>query len=295
MFRGLRIAPMGALLLVAACFAQRTPANPGDLVRIAVDNEIQAAKDPSARFMFRSTKTNPRGTVTKVFVQAKEATAGMVVAYNGKPLTQEQRVAEEARVDRFINNPEEMRKKRKQEQDDADRTSRILRAIPDAFLFEYAGEQPAPPGVGKPGTTLTVLEFRPNPGYQPPSRVEQILTGMEGKALIDPVHKRLASLEGTLFKDVSFGWGLLGHLDKGGHILLQAQNVRDSYWLISRVDLNVTGKILLFKSLTVDTSERFTDVKLVPPDLPFAEAIGMLKKQEPVVAETTAPSAAPSR
>lgn len=261
---------------------------------MAVDNEIQASKDPNARFMFRSTKTTPRGSVTKVYIETREATAGMVVAYNGKPLTAEQRAAEEARVERFIKSPEEMRKKRKQEQEDADRMSRILRALPDAFSFEYDGEQPATPGVGKPGTTLTVLKFRPKSDYQPPSRVEQTLTGMQGTALVDPVRRRLASLDGTLFKDVSFGWGILGHLDKGGRVLLQAQDVRDPYWLISRIDLNVTGKILLFKSLAVSTSERFTDMKLVPSDLSFADAVEMLKKQEPVLAEETAPARGPS-
>lgn len=264
-------------------------------MRAAVDNEIQASKDPNARFMFRSTKTTPRGTVTKVYVETKEATAGMVVAYDRKPLTPEQRSAEEARIARFIKNPDEMRKKRKQEQEDADRMAKILRALPEAFLFEYDGEQPSAPGVGKPGSSLVALKFRPKPDYQPPSRVEQILTGMQGTALVDPVRKRLASLDGTLFKDVSFGWGILGHLDKGGHVLLQAQDVRDPYWLISRIDLSVTGKILLFKSLAVKTSERFTDIKLVPSDLSFADAVEMLKKQEPVLAEETAPSATTSR
>lgn len=284
-------------IVAAACFAQshNVRPDPADLIRAAVDNEIQTSKDPNARFMFRSTKTTPRGTVTKVYIEAKEATAGMVVAYDGKPLTPEQRTAEEARVGRFLKNPEEMRKKRKQEQEDADRTSRILRALPDAFLFEYDGEKPAAPGMGKLGTTLTVLKFRPKPDYQPPSRVEQILTGMEGTALVDPVRKRLASLEGTLFKDVSFGWGILGHLDKGGHVLLQAQDVRDPYWLISRIELNVTGKILLFKTLSVNTSERFTDIKLVPADLSFADAVELLKKQEAVLAEESGPSGAASR
>jgi len=33
----------------------------------------------SARFMFRSTKTTPKGSVTKIYIETKEATAGMVV------------------------------------------------------------------------------------------------------------------------------------------------------------------------------------------------------------------------
>src|SRR5258706_7739660 len=91
------------------------PLEPGELVRKTVANEIKASKDDSARFMFRSTKTTPKGSVTKIYIETKEATAGMVVAYNSKPLTPEQRKTELARIERFRNNPEELEKKRRQE------------------------------------------------------------------------------------------------------------------------------------------------------------------------------------
>ena len=277
------------LLLAAAAFAQPVPLPPpADLVRAAVENEIKASNDETAHFMFRSTKTTPKGSVTRVYIEAREATAGMTVAYDGKPLTAEQRQAEEERVERFIKNPEELRKKHKQEQENADRSLRIIRAIPDAFLFEYDGEQPATPGVGKLGDSLAVVKFHPNPDYQPPTRVEQVLTGMLGTLLIDPVRKRLASIDGTLFKDVSFGWGILGHLDRGGHFLVQQRDVQDPYWYLSRMNLKFTGKILLFKSLAIESSEVFSDIKLVSPDLSFADAVQMLKKEEPVVARETA-------
>jgi hypothetical protein len=278
-------------LLAAAAFAQPPALSPADLIREAIENEIKASKDESAHFMFRSTKTTPKGSVTRVYIEAKEATAGMTVAYEGKPLTPEQRKAEEARIDRFIKSREELRKKHKQEQDDADRSMRIIRAIPDAFLFEYDGEQPASPGVGKLGEMLAVLKFHPNPDYQPPSRNEQVLTGMQGTIMVDPVRKRLASIDATLFKDVSFGWGILGRLDRGGHFLVQQQDIHDPYWYLSRMDLKFTGKILLVKNLSISSTEVFTHVKLVPPETTFAEAVEMLKKEEPVVAEEAAAKA----
>ena len=137
-----------------------------------------------------------------------------MVAYNGKPLDAEQRRAEEARVERFIDNPEELRRKREQERENAEHTMRIVRALPDAFLFEYAGEETGSTGIGRAGATLVKLKFRPNPRYEPPSRVEEVLTGMEGFVLVDAVRYRLASIDGTLFKEVGFGWGILGHLDR---------------------------------------------------------------------------------
>ena len=56
-----------------------------------------------------------------------------------------------------------------------DRTLRIVKALPDAFRYEYAGTEPAGPGLGKSGEALVKLNFTPNPAYSPPSRVEQVL------------------------------------------------------------------------------------------------------------------------
>jgi hypothetical protein len=278
------------ILVTAACFAgpQETVAahpDPGELVRKAVRNEIKAASDDVDRFMFRGIKTTPKGSTTKVYVETKEATAGLVVAYNGKALTPDQRRAEEARVERFLNNPAELKKKRNQEREDEQRTLRIVRAIPDAFLFEDAGEEQGTAGVGRAGDTLVKLQFRPNPRYQPPSRVEQVLTGMQGFVLVDAARCRIASIDGTLFRDVSFGWGFLGHLDRGGHFLVQQQEIEENRWDISRMSLDFTGKILLVKNLAIRSTEVFSGFKKVPPDLTFAQALELLKKEETAVAE----------
>jgi len=283
------------LLLTAAGFGGQpatvsSSPDPAALVRKAVQNEINAANDDSAHFLFRGTKTTPKGSTTKLYVETKEATAGLVIANNGKPLTPEQRRAEAARVERFVNHPEELKKKREQERDSAERTLRIVRALPDAFLFEYAGKEPGSEGMGRAGDPLVKLEFRPNPRYQPPSRVEEVLTGMQGYVLVDPVRYRIASIDGTLFKDVSFGWGILGRLDRGGRFVVHQQVVGGNFWEISSMNLSFTGKILLVKNLSIISTEIFSGFKQVPSDLTFAQALELLKKEESAVADHPAAS-----
>jgi hypothetical protein len=257
--------------------------NPVELVRKAVQNEINASAN--AHFMFRGTKTTPKGSTTKIYVETNEATAGLVIASNGKPLTAEQRRAEQARLERFIKNPDELRKKRAQEHEDAERTTRIVRALPDAFLYEYAGEETGSPGIGKVGDPLVKLKFRPNPRYQPPSHVEEVLTGMHGDVLVDAYRYSIASIDGTLFKQVGFGWGILGHLDRGGHFIVHQEEVDDNSWEISRMTVSFTGKILLVKNISIQSTEVFSDFKQVPSDLTFAQALELLKKQETAFAE----------
>jgi hypothetical protein len=103
---------------------------------------------------------------------------------------------------------------------------------------------------------------------------------MEGYLLIDASAKRIARIDGTLFRDVSFGWGIIGHLDKGGHFRVQQAEVGDGHWDLSAMSLKMTGKILVFKSLNMVSDEVFTDFQRVPKDLTFAKAVEMLKAEE---------------
>jgi hypothetical protein len=290
-----RIAPL-LISLVCLSLAQQStisspPAEPLELVRKTVANEIKAAKEDGDRFMFRSTKTTGKGSVTKIYIETKQATAGMVVAHDGKPLTPEQRKAELARIQRFLKNPEELEKKHRQEQQDAERTLRIVKALPEAFLYEYAGQETGSATRGKAGDPLVVLKFRPNPKYEPPSRVELVLTGMEGVVMLDARCHRLALIDGKLFKEVGFGWGILGHLDKGGHFLVQQQAINDKDWTISSMKLDITGKVLFVKSIVFSMTETFSDFKPVPKDITFAQAVDLLEKEETVSAENFSSSA----
>ena len=100
-------------------------------------------------------------------LRAIRAMAGITIAYNDKPLTAEQMQAEEGRLADFVSHPELLRRKHFQEQESAERTLRIVKALPDAFLFDYDGEQPGTADLGKDGDWMVRLKFRPNPASRP--------------------------------------------------------------------------------------------------------------------------------
>ena len=277
---------LGVVIGCGAIAAQpggpQTP--PQQLVRQAVDNELKN-NNQTAKFMFHDYKETGRGSQTKLMVETTEAMAGMLLAIDGKPLTAEQRTDEEARLSRLASNRDELRKKQKTEKEDAERTMRMVRALPDAFLYERDGTETGKEGLGAPGDELVRLKFRPNPAYDPPSRTEQVLAGMQGYILIDENKLRIAKIDGTLVKDVAFGWGILGHLDKGGHFLVEQAEAGAGDWEISRMNLAFTGRILLFKGLNIKSNEVFTDFHAVASDLTFAQGVELLKKQSAQLAE----------
>ncbi len=269
---------VSALILSSSAQNAKPPdIGPADIVRQTVAREL--APGNGAKHMFRSRKRTPRGSQTRLYVETTDAMAGMVIASDGKPLTPQQEQDQIGHLDWLMNNPEQLRKKHAREKDDEDRTLRIMKALPDAFRYEFAGTEPSTTALGKGGDQLVRLKFTPNPNYSPPSRVEQVLQGMEGYLLIDTQAKRLARIDGTLFRDVSFGWGIFGRLYKGGHFLVQQADVGDGTWEITEMNLNITGKILLFKDLRMISDEVLDDFRTVPKDLSFGQGVELLKKE----------------
>jgi hypothetical protein len=252
---------------------------PALLVRLAVENEVKSNTAPSAHFMFKDEKKTAHLWQTKLVIETREATASMVIEQDGHPLTPEQKRAEESRLEAYARDPEELGKKRKQEKEDAERTEKILRALPDAFLFEPDGTHAGTDSVGRPGDELVRLNFRPNPKYDPPSRVEQVLTGMSGHILVDAKENHIAEIDGTLQKEVGFGWGILGHLDRGGRFVVQQADVGGGHWEATRMELAFTGKILLFKKMSIRSVDVFSNFRAVPANLSFTEGVQMLEKE----------------
>ncbi|HVN17744.1 MAG TPA: hypothetical protein VMU05_03200 [Dongiaceae bacterium] len=263
-----------------------------DLVRQTIAQEVAAADHPKHAHMFRSRRETPKGTQTKLYIETKDAMAGMLIAVNDQPVSPYQLQGEKDRLAGLAGNPDQLRKKHTREKEDADRTLRILKALPDAFRFEYAGTEKATSELGKTGEELVKLNFTPNPAYSPPSHVEQVLQGMQGYVLIDGSARRLALIDGVLFREVTFGWGIIGHLDRGGHFRVQQADVGDGCWDITSMNLKMTGKILMFKSLSMISDEKFSDFRAVPETLTFAQGVQMLENEQEKLARNRAPQAA---
>jgi hypothetical protein len=277
----------GSVLLAQETKQPQTP--PGDLVRQVVAQEVGAANKSDVKHMFRSHKKTPKGSQTRLYVETNEALAGMLVAINDQPISAEQRQQEEGHLAWLSNNPDQLHKKHAREKEDAERTLRVVKALPDAFRYEYVEPESGDSELGKPGDQMVRLKFTSNPAYNPPSRVEQVLEGMQGYLVIDATARRLARIDGTLFRDVSFGWGIVGHLDKGGHFLVQQADVGDGSWEITAISLKITGKILMFKGLTIISDETFTDFQRVPANLTFAKGVDLLKSEEQKLAHNHTP------
>ena len=57
-------------------------------------------------------------------------------------------------------------------------------------------------------------------------------------------------------------------------------------WDITAMNLKMTGKILVFKSISMISDETFSEFHRVPDDLPFAKGVELLKAEQEKIAQS---------
>jgi hypothetical protein len=272
------------LLVSLPALAQQQKSNardidPIELVRRAAKNEIRAT-DVQQYYMFRDNTEYKDHSVTKEIVRTPQGGLSTTLLLNGKTLTAEERQKENDRLQKFANDPDARRKRRESSKADDKRAESMLTSLPDAFLYTYAGTDRGPNG-----EDLVHLKFKPNPNFNPPNHETAVYQGMEGDMIIDCNAYRIAKIDGTLFKDVDFGWGILGKLYKGGKFRIVQRDVGGGHWEEVEETLQFYGKILMVKSLTIWSTETMTDFRPIPSNLTTAQALNLLQKSVDVVAE----------
>jgi hypothetical protein len=240
------------------------------LVERALARELRTAQDPTHPMRYRLRKSSPRLTTAKEIVETRDGDVARLVSIDDKPLSQADEQMEQARLDTLLGDPGRQRHRMQSEDEDTGIVLRLLRMLPQAYLYQYAGAGSSPAG------TVERFTFRPNPNFSPPDFETQALTAMTGEIWIDAAQERVTRLEGHLQQDTDYGWGILGRLDKGGWIVIEQADVGGRQWRIARFKMQMNLRVL-FKTRNIDTMEEMTLYASVPVGLGYAQAIQMLR------------------
>jgi hypothetical protein len=244
--------------------------DPAVLVRRAVEKQAEADKTHHPlRYTLR--KKDERHETAKEIVETRDGDVAMLVAEGGKPLGLEARQAELARLDTLAQHPELQQKRQQSEKKDAARVAHMLGLLPDALAYKLEGTVPC--GVDE----CYRLTFTPKPGWSSPDIEGNILRGVAGEIWIDRRQERLVRLDATFIADVTYFFGILGHLDKDSTIRLEQSDVGNGDWELTRLTMNVTGKALLVKNLSFKVTEETYGFASVSPDIGYRDAIELLK------------------
>jgi hypothetical protein len=249
--------------------------SPTNLVKAVINNELHPPATSDIRFKYRLDKEVDGKQETREVVETKSGSLDKLLSIGGKPLNEAQASNETGRILRFSHSPEEQRKAEQAHRKDAQQCDAFLQMIPDAFVFEYAGES----------GNATKLTFKPNPSFRPPTREGKVLQQMAGEMWVDARQQRLVSINGQLMNEVKFAGGLLGHLEKGGQFTVKRAEIAAGDWEVTEMAVNMHGKALLFKSICVQQKEVHSNFERVPEDLSLADAANVLLRQTLVAAK----------
>jgi hypothetical protein len=227
------------------CCAHAQPPMPvGQLVREVVYNELNDHLSHGYwRFWVES--HTPKESLLEEFIETADGPISRIELSNGHPLDAGGRQLEQAHLHRLLNSPAEQARHRQEYDDNEKRIGRIVAMLPDAFIYEYAGEE----------NGCYRMRFRPNPDYPAHSIEARIFHAMNGDLWVSAKYKRMVRLDGHLKEDVSFGFGILGRLYQGGWFSLQRTQVSSTDWKTQRFELHMNGRVILFKINAHEFSE----------------------------------------
>jgi hypothetical protein len=248
------------------------------LVARALATELRFARDPEHPMRYLLHKSTPRLTSTKEIIETRDGDVARLLSVNDKPLAPSDDQKELARLGTLAANPGLQKHRKANEDEDAGIVMKLLRMLPNAFLYQYAGT------INAPGGTVHRFTFTPNPRFNPPDLETQALTAMNGELRVDAAQERVIRLEGHLQQDTNYGWGILGKLNKGGWVTLEQSNVTDKQWRIVNVRMEMTLRVL-FRNKNINTTEQMTRYAPVPAGMDYRQAIEMLRSGSPDAAQ----------
>jgi hypothetical protein len=263
---GLLIIPLWVWTSLAT-YASFHP-DPEALVREVVQHEVQMDNADHSHWRYKQHHIEPGKNSVHECVDTKQGTICRRVAEDGHQLTPAEKKVEERRIRNLLQNPAEQRKEQKARSEDGDKALQMLKMLPDAFRYQYDGEDAG----------QVRLKFEPNPDFNAPNREARVFHCMSGFIWIDPQQKRLTQLKGRLTREVKFGGGFFGHLDPGGTFQVKREDVGSGHWDTTLLDVNIHGKILFFKSINAQQHEITENFQRVPDDLTLAQGASLLEK-----------------
>jgi hypothetical protein len=238
-----------------------------ELVRRVVANETQLVDSDHSHWIYRQHHVEDGKDTLKECVDTDQGALCRLIAEGGHPLSQSEQAKERERLAELVKNPERQRKLQEARKKDGDQALKMLKMLPNAFHYEYAGTE----------GDLVKLKFVPNPQFTPPDRESRVFHAMVGFMWVDRDAKRLVELSGKLTRDVDFGFGLLGHLYRGGTFQVKRADVGDGHWETTLLDVKIRGKALFFKTINADQRETTDNFAKAPGKLTMAEGMKMLE------------------
>lgn len=187
-----------------------------------------------------------------------------LIRVDGKPISAEEDGAESAKMQRAIETRRsetsgERSKRVGNYERDRHRDHLLMEQLTAAFNFKLVGEQTLGP------YKVYVLKAKVRPGYDPPNREAEVLTGMEGQLWIDEQTFQWVKVEAHVIRPVNIE-GFLATVEPGTRFELDKAPVGNGIWQRSHYSMRARAKILFFFSHNAQEEETYSNYRLQDSD-----------------------------
>lgn len=183
-----------------------------------------------------------------------------LIRINGKPLSSEQQAEEQQKYQEAVRSrraetPEEHAKRVANYKRERARDHLLMDQLSIAFNFKVIGEQRLGP------YKVYVLKATRRPGYHPPNRDAEVLTGMVGKLWIDQQTFQWVKVEAHVVQPVSIA-GFLAKVEPGTRFELEKMPADKGIWVRKHFSMHARAKILFFFSHNEREREDYSNYRL---------------------------------
>ncbi|HEY3704418.1 MAG TPA: hypothetical protein VGL22_05105 [Terracidiphilus sp.] len=246
-------------LSAANAQAQNHPQDARAFVEKAVQNELAKDQIDHTRWLYYEDDRKPENPVKQWVADTSNGSLKRILQIDGHPLSQSEQLD---RINRFLGDTSAQAKARKSSVHDDQQATEMLQMLPKAFIWTKKGED----------GDSTLLHFTPDPNFDPPDLEARVFAAMEGDMAVDTRQLRIASLKGTMIRDVKILGGLLGELNAGGSFDVERRETGDGIWQITETHVHINGHALIFKTISEQEDDVKTHFKQLPQTITMQQA-----------------------
>lgn len=254
--------------VVAATAQTPPPPDLRELVRKSLGG-LKNGEENRDRFLFRArnerseldTAGKPIATQSHTWerIEIDGFPFGRTLERNGKPLTAEERKAEDAAMQSRLAELKSPVQKANIAGSAPPRRRGVdedwFLELPDALEFKLLGE------IAMDGRAVLHLDAQPRAGYRARNMRARVFEKMKGQLWLDKATSELVQADAEMFDTVNVGFGLLGRIDKGTRFQMHRRIMHDGTWVTDRQKVRFGARIMLVKNLRSESFTEWTDFR----------------------------------
>jgi hypothetical protein len=253
--------------------SERSQKNANDFARSVLQNEVKAETNDHSHWMLKlETEKSRRKEIDEV-VETKNGDLKRPMLINDRPLTARQQHEADEQIRRLVSNPDSLRRSLKEENDDAAHSQRILNILPQALIFRFGQQK----GCGR-------IALFAQPPLSSTYAGSSSLSGDGGLVVDRQQATEVDGAQRTPYPRGEIRRRLVGHLNAGGQFHVKQMEVAQGYWEMTLLHVDMKGKALFFKTISVQQKLDRSDFHQVSDSLTLSEAADLLHKQTVAVA-----------